>query len=187
MAEQDDAPAINPRIDEVQAVFPSDAALQDALSKLTLAGCDRADFSLPHTSPKASDATPEAGAEDPETDVDGQQVRTLSSGLAGAAAAMAAAGAVVATGGLAAPAIGAAVIAGVAAGAVANAANSATDSAQHEERERAAAEGRLVLTVRVGDPARQPIIERILHESGATRVAAVTRTDNAISSADWTG
>jgi len=187
MAENEQAPVISSRIDEVQAVFPSDTALQDALAKLTLAGCDRADFSLPQTAPPASEARPEAGADNPDTEVDNRQMRTMHSSMAGSIGAMAAAGAVVATGGAVAAAAVAAAAVGAGAGLAANAASTAADSMQHEDRERAAAEGRLVLAVRVGDPARRPMIERILRDAGATRVAAVTRTDNAISAASWTG
>ncbi len=36
---------------EVQAVFGSDAALQDGMDRLQRAGFDRAEISLPHASP----------------------------------------------------------------------------------------------------------------------------------------
>ena len=190
MAEPETAPAgptINASISEIQGVFPSDAALQDAVSRLTLAGCDRADFSLPQTEPLARDATPEAGAENMDTDVDHRQMRTMQSSMAGAVGAMAAAGVVVATGGAAAVAAAAAAAVGAGAGLAANAARTATDNVQHEGREHAAAEGRLVLAVRLGNPAKQAEIERIMRSSGATKVEAVTRTDGTIASTGWTG
>ena len=40
-------PALAASVAEVQGVFPNDDTMQDALSQLTLAGYDRADFSLP--------------------------------------------------------------------------------------------------------------------------------------------
>jgi hypothetical protein len=180
-------PTINPTVNEVQGVFPSDAMLQNALSKLTLIGLDRADFSLPRTEPAARDARPEAGAENPDTDTDNRQMRTMHTSMAGAAGAMAAAGAVVATGGAAAVAAAAAVAVGAGAGLAANAASSTADAMQHEERETLAREGRLVLAVRLADPAKQGEIERIMRDAGASRVQAVSRTDNVISSAGWTG
>ncbi len=40
-------PSHTSTVHEVQGVFPGDDMMQDALSELTLAGYDRADFSLP--------------------------------------------------------------------------------------------------------------------------------------------
>lgn len=192
MADHETAPAspgstINPTVTEVQAIFPSDATLQAAIGKLTLVGLDRADFSLPVTEPPAGEARPEEGAENPDTDVDNRQMRTMHSSMAGSAGAMAAAGVVVATGGAAAVAAVAAVAAGAAAGLVANSASTAADTLQHEERESLARAGRLVLAVRLAHPEKQAEIERIMRDSGAREVQTVSRTDNAISSTGWTG
>ena len=95
-------PVLNPSIQEVQGVFPSDAMLQDAISKLTLAGFDRAAFSLPVTQPSPRTATPEQDASAPITDTDVRQARTMGTSMAGTIGAFVAAGAVVATGGAAA-------------------------------------------------------------------------------------
>ncbi len=180
-------PTINTSISEVQGLFPSDAAMQDAISRLSLLGCDRADFSIPNTRSAASEARPEAGAENPETDVDNQQMRTMSSSMAGATGAIAAAGVIIATGGAAAVAAAAAVAVGAGAGLAANAASTATDSLQHGHREQAAADGRLVLTVRLRDVSKQAAMEDAMRQAGATEVAAVTRNDAEISSTSWTG
>ena len=180
-------PAINASIMEVQGIFPSDAILQAAISKLALLGLDRADFSLPVTEPAASEARPEEGAANPDTDVDNRQMRTMHTSMAGSAGAMAAAGAVVATGGAALVAAAAAAAVGAAAGLAANAASSTADAMQHEERERLARAGRLVLAVRLAHPEKQAEIERIMRDSGAQQVQTISRTDNAISSTGWTG
>ncbi len=100
------------RILEAQAVFPSDAALQEAISQLDVAGYDRADLSLPHVVTPAAQATPEQGAENPDSDEDNRQMRTLHASGAGSAAALLAAGVVIGSGGAAAPAVAAAVGAG---------------------------------------------------------------------------
>ena len=57
-------PALDQTVFEVQGHFPSDAALQDALTRLNAAGFDRAQLSLPDE--QATDtATPTEGAENP--------------------------------------------------------------------------------------------------------------------------
>src|SRR4051794_16699529 len=54
-------PVLQDEVQEVQGRFPNDATLQDALSQLTLAGYDRADFSLPEEQPAGSPTTPNEG------------------------------------------------------------------------------------------------------------------------------
>jgi len=173
-------PAISDSVDEVQGIFPSDAALQDAIGRLTLLGFDRADLSLPAASPTAAEATPEQGAEDPHTDIDDTQMRTMHTSMAGAAGAMAAAGITIATGGAAAVAIGAAAAIGAGAAALAHTASRAADQDQHEDREAAAARGELVLSVRIADPAKRQPAEAAMREAGATRVEPVVRAAGAI-------
>jgi hypothetical protein len=168
-------------IDEVRGVFPSDAALQDAIGRLTQAGFDRADLSLPE-----ADAARDAGSANPNTDVDSRQLRTMGTGMAASAGALAAAGAVVASGGLAAPVVAAAIAGGVGAGAASHAVQRDADQAQHEQREEAADEGALVLAVHLRDPHLRPVAERAMEEAGATRLVAVVRT-GAADSAGWTG
>ncbi len=85
-------PAIAPEVHEVQAVFASNAALEDAIGRLREAGFDHADFSLPHAHPAAGEATPEQGADDPVTHDDQQQMRTMETSMAGTVGAFAAAG-----------------------------------------------------------------------------------------------
>jgi hypothetical protein len=167
-------------IREVQGVFPSDAALQQAIAQLTLAGFDRADLSLPHAAPWPEEATPEQGADEPTTEVDARQARTLHTSGAAAVGALAAAGVTAATGGVAAAVAGAAVVAGAAAGGVAAALSRADDSAQHEKREHAAAAGELVLSVRTPNAAKESEAEAIMRAAKATRVEAVTRQSGAL-------
>ena len=183
-------PALQDTVQEVQGYFPNDAALQDALGRLTLAGYDRADFSLPDEHP-ATQATPETGAENPSDDIDRAQIRTMNTGMLGFAGAAAAAGVTVATGGAAALAAAAGVAAAVGAGAATHAVNHAADQASVDDRNRRGAAGTLILAVRTRSPESVQQVTGLLRESGASRVEAVTRTDEAltrgISSAAWTG
>jgi hypothetical protein len=183
-------PAIAEAVEEVQGVFPSDAALQDAVAKLTMAGFDRAELSLPSTTPTPSQATPEQGAADPMTDTDVRQARTMGTSMAGTIGAMAAAGATIATGGAAGVAIAAAAAVGAGSALAANAAGNAAGHVQAEERNEAAALGRLVLAVHAPNLAKREIAERLLKEAGATSVASVKREAGELSgidSAGWTG
>jgi len=160
---------------EVRGCFPSDSALENAIDRLRLAGFDRADINLPvNASP--SESTPEHGAEDPHTEDDNQQMRTLHASLAGTAAALLAAGVVIGTGGAAAPAVAAAVAAGAAAGGVAHSVSHGSDNDLHRQREAAAARGELILAVHVPDTVKQALAEDAMRAAGATRVEAVVRT-----------
>jgi NAD-dependent DNA ligase len=180
-------PAIGDTIDEVQAAFASDAALQDAIAKLTHAGFDRADLSLPEARPAANQATPERGAAAPTTETDVSQARTLATSSAGAAGALAAAGATIATGGAAGLAIGAAAAAGLGTGALVRAAGNAAQEVQHEHREEAAERGELVLSVRTTDKSHREQAERLLKAAGASVVQPVSRRNAAVDSRSWTG
>ncbi len=183
-------PVMAGSVDEVQGIFASDAAMEDAMAKLTLAGFDRADFSLPVTNPAHGAATPEQGAATPLTDTDLRQVRNMGTGMAGTIGAFAAAGATIATGGVAGVAIAAAAAVGVGSALAANAVGTAAKTSQAEEHEAVAKAGQLVLAVHVTTAARQADAERIMQAAGATNVAAVTRaaaTDVGINSAGWTG
>jgi hypothetical protein len=180
-------PAISDTIDEVQAIFANDAAMQDAIAKLTQAGFDRADLSVPQARPAANKATPELGAAAPTTETDVRQARTLATSSAGAAGALAAAGATIATGGAAALAIGAAAAAGLGTGALIGAAGNATEEVQHEHREQAAARGELVLSVRTTDDSRRQQAEQLMKAAGATTVQPVSRRNAAVDSSSWTG
>jgi hypothetical protein len=165
---------------EVQAVFASDAALQDGIAGLTLAGFDRAEISLPASNPRPAEATPEQGAEDPDTREDGAQLRTMRTSMAGAAGALAAAGVTIATGGAAAVALVAAAAVGAGAAGVAHTASRVEDGAQHAAREEQAARGELVLSVLAKDAQRQATAVDALRIAGAVRVEPVTRRDGQI-------
>ena len=183
-------PVMADSVDEVQGIFPSDAAMEDAIAKLTLAGFDRADFSLPTTNPAGGAATPEQGAATPMTDTDIRQARTMGTGMAGTIGAMAAAGATIATGGLAGVAIAAAAAVGTGSALAANAIGTAVKTSQVEDHEAAARAGELVLSVHVASAEKQGEAERIMRAAGATNVAAVTRTaasELGIDSSSWTG
>ncbi len=142
MSEQSDkqGPADGRSVQEVQGVFPSDAAMEDAIAKLTLAGFDRADFSLPVTSP-AERRRPARGGATPMTDTDLRQARTMGTGMAGTIGAFAAAGATIATGGVAGVAIAAAAAVGVGSGLAANAIGTAAKTAQVDDHEAEARAG----------------------------------------------
>ena len=190
MPDQIDAkagPTLNPTIQEVQGVFPSEATMEAAIAQLTMAGFDRAALSWPTTHPTAGTATPEMGAATPVTDTDVRQTRTMGTSMAGTIGAFAAAGAVVATGGAAAVAAVAAAAIGAGAALTANAAGNVADSVQTENREEAAAAGTLVLSVATPDPAQQASAEHIMRAAGATKVAAVTREGGTVSGIDSTG
>ena len=75
-------PSLSDTIQEVQGVFPNDRALQDAIGRLTRTGFDRAALSLPAANPAHADATPSHGAENPNTEDDMRQSRTLQSSMA---------------------------------------------------------------------------------------------------------
>ena len=175
MSDAKQGPVLNNAIGEVQGIFASDAALQEAVGKLTLAGFDRAELSLPATNPATEDATPNEGAAAVGTETDERQMRTLLSSGAGVAAAMAAAGVTIATGGAAGIAIAAAAGGALAAGGATSAAVSAVGGAQQDARNEAAAAGELVLAIHAATPEDAAKAEAALHEAGAVRVARVER------------
>jgi hypothetical protein len=165
-----------PRVEEVLGVFPNEAALEDAIARLTTAGFDRADLSLPLVDAPAAEKTPEQGAAAPMTEDDRQQARTLHISGFGSAAALAAAGVTVATGGAAAVAAAAALAAGAAAGGVAAAITRGGDMTQHEDRAAAAAAGRLMLSARVTGEARKAVAaEAAMRAAGAAQVTQIAR------------
>jgi hypothetical protein len=180
-------PAISDAIEEVQGVFPSDAALQDAIGRLTRAGFDRAALSLPTASPKPGEATPNEGAANPATEDDARQVRTLGSSTAAVVGAAIGAGLTVATGGAALPAFAAAAGLGLASGGGVFAASTAASHAQDDERADAAEAGTLVLAVSLRDAGEAAKAEAAMQEAGVTRLARVVRQGAGISSASWTG
>ena len=184
-------PVMSETVEEVQAVFADQDQLEAAMGRLNAAGFDRADFSLPAATPSGAEATPNMGADNPTTNEDRAQMRTMGSSMAAASAAMIGAGAVIATGGLLAPAIAVAAGAGLAAGGVIEGVHRASDTVQRDGRAEAAAAGELVLAVRLKDSTQLQRVEQVLRECGATRVEAVTRGEGTmepgVNSASWTG
>jgi len=173
--ENSHSPTINNAIHEVQGIFASDAALQDAIGRLTRAGFDRAAISLPAANPAPADATPSAGAANPTTEDDMRQTRTLQSSMAATAAALVGAGVTIATGGAAAVAAVAAVGLGAAAGGGVAAAHLAVDHAQSHGRDVAAEAGELVLSAAAPSPAEVDKARAAMQAAGAIRVEAVER------------
>jgi hypothetical protein len=178
--EQNASPTINDAIQEVQGVFPNDAALQDAIGRLTRLGFDRAALSLPAANPLAHDATPAMGAENPNTEDDVRQSRTLHSSMAASVGAMAGAAVTVATGGAALAAAAIALGAGAAAGGAMEAAHGVADAAQRESRSRAAAAGELVLAATAHDAEAVMKATDAMQLAGALRIATVRREGGAI-------
>jgi hypothetical protein len=157
---------------EVRATFGDPETMQNAVYELEMSGFDRADLSLPEVAPPADRATPEAGATEVDTEEDARQARTLHTSGAAGAVALAAAGVVVASGGAAVPAIAAAVVGGGLAGGAAYALTSAANHDEQASRERKAATGTLVLSVRTTSAAKRGKAEAIVRAAGATFVEA---------------
>jgi hypothetical protein len=157
-------------IDHVVGVFPTEASLEDAASRLTLDGFNRASLSRPpaHVPPEEApgrlDAAPVLNADDR------QQARTLGTSMSGAVAGMTAAGLAVATGGTAVVAAVAALgVGGVAAAATAVVQQGAQASAAEDDR--ASAElGHLTLSVAVTSPAQRRQAEAAMQAAGATDI-----------------
>ncbi|GAN77405.1 hypothetical protein [Acidisphaera rubrifaciens] len=168
MADQTTSPPLAASVLELQGVFPSETALRDAVARLSLAGFDRAELSVP-SGVAGMDAAP------PQTEVDQRQARTLGTSMAASSGAMVGAGLAAAAGIAVAPIAAAAVVGGLAAGAIAGAAASGAKSAEDASEQQRAAAGQLILTVRLRDRAQQGEVERAFKEAGATRWDAVER------------
>ncbi len=177
---QAESPTLAATIQEVQGIFPSNAALQDAVGRLTRVGFDRAALSLPAPNPNAAEATPSQGADDPNTNDDLQQTRTMQTSMAATAAAFLGAGVTVATGGAALVAAAAAAGLGAAAGGAVSAAHFAANNAYDEKRDAAAAAGELVLSAAANDSDAVMKATMEMQAAGATRVVTVTRQGGAI-------
>lgn len=182
-------PALSDEVQEIQANFPTDAALQEAIVKLEHDGFDHADLSLPD--PHATEDTPDS-AKAATGDIDRGQLRTMASGMAGTTAGFAVAGALLATGGLAAPVVaalgGASAIGTVLA---TSGTSNAVDAAASAARDQLGAEGKLILAVRIRSTEQAGKAEAILRESGATDLKAVVDAEMAktrgVASTSWTG
>jgi hypothetical protein len=158
---------------EVRATFADAEQMQDAVSKLSMAGFDRADLGLPSSASLDGQETPESGSKPASTDSDARQARTLGSSLAASAAGLAAAGVTIATGGAAAPAVAAAVAAGGAAGGSVFAVHGLSDRSEQRDRDERAASGALVLAVHAATPEKQSEADAILRAAGATTIEAI--------------
>jgi hypothetical protein len=158
---------------EVRATFANSAQMQDAVSRLSMSGFDRADLSLPSPGLVQGMETPEAGTKAASTDTDAQQARTLGASTAAAAASMAAAGIAIASGGAAVPALVAAAVAGGAAGGVAFAAHHTADITEQADRDNRATNGDLVLAVRATTEENRSEAEAILLAAGATDIETI--------------
>ena len=182
-------PALADDVQEMQARFPTDATLQDAMAKLELAGFDRADLSLPD--PHAAVDTPDS-ADAATGDIDRGQLRTMASGMAGTTAGFAVAGVLLATGGIAAPVVaalgGASAIGTVLA---TSGASNAVDAAAAAARDALGAEGKLILAVRIRSTELAAKAEAVLREAGGTDITAIVDANLAQtrghSSTSWTG
>ena len=159
---------------EVLATFTSADQMQDAVSKLSMSGFDRADLSLPSPGLLQGKETPESGTKPASTDSDAQQARTLGASTAAAAVGIAAAGITVATGGAALPAFAAAAVAGGVAGGSVFAIHGAADHMEQKDRDTRAVTGDLVLAVRAATEAKRSEAEAILRAAGATEIEPVT-------------
>jgi hypothetical protein len=159
---------------EVRATFASSDQMQDAVSRLSLSGFDRADLSLPSPALVQGAETPEDGAKPASTEADARQARTMGASTAASAAALAAAGITVATGGAAAPAVAAAVVAGGAAGGSVFAVHGAADRMEQHDRDARAASGELVLAVHATTNEKLSEAEMIVRAAGATNTETIS-------------
>jgi hypothetical protein len=173
---QKPGPTLATAIDVIEGTFLSDEALQDAISRLEVSGFDRADISVSEPSAEHTSGSPEQSAANPHTDEDTRQSRTLHTSLAASVGALAGAGSVIATGGAALPAVAAAVAGGVGLGAAMEGVTRATDKLQHEERNEAAAKGKLALSVRLRRAEQEPVALAAMRDAGAVQVDAVRRS-----------
>jgi hypothetical protein len=158
---------------ELRATFSNSDQMQDAVSRLSMSGFDRADLSLPSPGLIQGAETPEAGTKPASTDTDAQQGRVLGASTAAAAASIAAAGITIASGGAAAPAIAAAVVAGGAAGGTLFAAHHTADVIEQADRDDRASTGDLVLAVRATTEEKRSAAEAILRAAGATDIEVI--------------
>jgi hypothetical protein len=159
---------------QIRATFASPDQMQNAVSRLSVSGFDRAEMSLPSEDAASGHGGSLAEASKPaSTDEDARQARVLGASTAGSAAALAAAGITIATGGAAAPAIAAAALAGGAAGGATFAVHGAADQIEQHMRDAQAAAGDLVLTVHAKSAEKQQEAESILRAAGATKIETI--------------
>jgi len=158
---------------QVQGTFATPAQMQDAVSRLSMSGFDRADLSLPSERLVEGKETPEAGTKPADTEEDARQSRTLGASTAASVAALAAAGVTVATGGAAAPALAAAALAGGVAGGAVFAGHDVANRVEQLDRDERAETGHLVLAVRTPTEVKRSEAEAILRSAGAIEIASI--------------
>jgi len=158
---------------EVQATFATAEQMQDAVTRLSMSGFDRADMSLPSPGLLEGKETPESGTKPAYDEADARQGRMVGASTAGSAAALAAAGITIATGGAALPAVAAAVLAGGAAGGAVFAGHHAGDVVEQADRDNRARTGHLVLSVRTPTEAKRSEAEQALRAAGATNIETI--------------
>ncbi|HET7883956.1 MAG TPA: hypothetical protein VFL55_23925 [Acetobacteraceae bacterium] len=163
-----EGPAIGP-LHEVRAAFASADAMASAVSRLERSGFDRADLSLPEPVPAA---TPETSARPVDTESDARQARTLHVSGAAAVVALAAAGIVIASGGSIVWAVVAAILGALVAGGIVHLMSTASNEGEQIDRERKAAVGALILSVRAPTREKQQEAATILRASGGTGLEA---------------
>jgi hypothetical protein len=151
---------------EVRARFGDPDTMQQAVERLELSGFDRADLSLPEAVTSVERATPASGARPVDTEADARQTRTLHSSGAAAVVGLAAGGVVIASGGAAAPAVAAALVGGGLAGGIAYMLSSASNAGEQMDRERKAAIGKLILSVRAPNAEKRADAQSILRAAG---------------------
>ena len=155
----------------VFALMPTSAILNEAIKRLELAGFDRADISLPELDPPAERATPDDGAKAPDTGAEAQQSRTMHASTGAAIGAMVAGtAAAAATAGAAAAVAGAAIGGALVVGGIAHTISRGASEAEQEDRDRKAAAGKLVLSVRAPTAEREARAAEVLQQVGATRL-----------------
>jgi hypothetical protein len=155
---------------EVRATFGDPDAMQRAVDRLETSGFDRADLSLPEAIPPVERATPEAGAKPVDTEPDARQARTLYVSAVASAAALTAAAVFVALGSSIVWVAIAAVIAGAIAGTIVHLLSRAATQGEQTERERKAAAGTLILSVRAPNAEKRAEARAILRAAGGTQL-----------------
>jgi hypothetical protein len=159
-----------PAIHRIVGVFPGVAQLEDAATRLTLAGFDRAAISRPPVYLPPEEATSPLDGGPALTEADRRQARTLGTSMSGAVVGLAAAGVTVATGGAAAVAALAAVGAGGVAAFATAAVQRGAEETYHEESRMAADLGQLTLSVGVASEDERTAASAAMRAAGASEI-----------------
>ncbi len=187
MTENDNTRGPSQRVLEVHGRFGNEESLQAAIDGLRHAGYLHADARLPE-----DDKDPQPGADDSEpTDQDHQQMRVLTTSIAGSVGTLIGAVALLASGAAVPLAAGVALAAGLGSGALTEGIGHRLERKQIDEYDRRGAAGTLLLAMRVWDQGQADEVTRIMHESGANWAEQIRRPEetlvSGISAAAWTG